>query len=123
MKLKTLIYTLCFAGMFVTTYATGVFTHVSSTTHDTVKMNHQHKVTTCFNYRINVNGMVCDICAKGIDKKLNAEKATGIDIDLENGLVSFKTHTLLTDKKIIDLMTNAGYSVEKITRTNTCKPS
>lgn len=69
--------------------------------------------------KVNVNGMVCGFCAQGINKKL---EKTGlvekIKVDLENKTVSFATlpGKEFNDEGITKLITEAGYTVVKITR-------
>jgi copper chaperone CopZ len=69
--------------------------------------------------KVNVNGMVCGFCAQGINKKLDktglVEK---IKVDLENKIVSFSTlpGKEFSDESITKLITEAGYTVVKISR-------
>ncbi|MBM3382879.1 MAG: heavy-metal-associated domain-containing protein [Betaproteobacteria bacterium] len=69
--------------------------------------------------KVNVNGMVCGFCAQGIKKKL--EKTGLVDkikVDLESKIVSFSTlpGKEFNDEAITKLITDAGYTVVKITK-------
>ena len=69
--------------------------------------------------RVTVNGMVCGFCAQGITKKFKArEEIESVDVSLEKKTVTLKTkiHQDLTDKVITDILTESGYSTEKIDR-------
>lgn len=70
--------------------------------------------------RIAVKGMVCGFCGQGITKKFKAEPAVDkIDVSLESKVVkiSLKDGQNLDDAKIEKILTESGYSVEKIERT------
>ncbi len=69
--------------------------------------------------QIQVNGMVCSFCAQGIEKKFKAEEAVeNVTVKLEDHQVTLalKDGKPLTDEKIKSLLTDAGYTVEKIER-------
>lgn len=66
-----------------------------------------------------VNGMVCGFCATGIEKTFRAQpEVSGIDVDLENKLVTIHTRQgqTMDDSKIKKLLSGAGYSVTGIVR-------
>lgn len=68
---------------------------------------------------VKVNGMVCSMCAQGIQKKFSAiSSVESLDVNLDNKLV--KIHTKdgqnLSDKKIKEVITEAGYNVAGIER-------
>lgn len=68
---------------------------------------------------VHVKGMVCDFCARGLEKVFKSEKAVSkIFVDLDESIVSIrkKPEKILTDKRIRELILKNGYSVEKITR-------
>ena len=68
---------------------------------------------------VNVNGMVCDFCARGLEKVFKSEKAVSkIVVDLDESIVSIrkKPDKILTDTRIKELILKNGYSVEKIRR-------
>lgn len=71
------------------------------------------------NIKINVLGMVCDFCAQSIWKVFMLESATEkVHVDLENGVVELITNdtTYMPNQTIIELLQNAGYTVESIIR-------
>ena len=66
-----------------------------------------------------VKGMVCDFCARGLEKVFKSEKAVSkIFVNLDDSIVSIrmKPDKNLPDKRIKELILKNGYSVEKITR-------
>jgi copper chaperone CopZ len=66
-----------------------------------------------------VNGMVCGFCATGIEKTFKAQpEVKGVDVDLENKLVTIHTSEgrTMEDSKIRKLLGGAGYSVTGIVR-------
>lgn len=73
------------------------------------------------NVRVEVNGLVCAFCARGIRNSFNREDATAdVLVSLENRLVAveFKPGMGMSDDAITKLLTDAGYSVVGITRTD-----
>ena len=71
------------------------------------------------NIKINVLGMVCDFCAQSIWKVFMLESATEkVHVDLENGVVELITNdtTYMPNQTIIELLEDAGYTVESIIR-------
>jgi copper chaperone CopZ len=68
---------------------------------------------------VDVNGMVCDFCARALEKVFSKKKeVTAIDVDLDNGKISitFNDGASLDDSLIKKLVTNSGYDVVKIYR-------
>ncbi|HCR85241.1 MAG TPA: hypothetical protein DIV86_01030 [Alphaproteobacteria bacterium] len=66
-----------------------------------------------------VNGLVCDFCARSLDKIFKKQEAVEeIDVNLDDGLVSvfLKPQQDIEDKKIKQLITDAGYSVVSLDR-------
>ena len=66
-----------------------------------------------------VNGMVCGICATGIEKTFKAQPEVGrVKVDLQNKLVTVSTKQgqTLDDAKLKKLIANAGYSVVSVDR-------
>lgn len=62
---------------------------------------------------IKVKGMVCAFCAQGIEKNFNklAEvKSTKVDLDTMEVTVSLKKNKKMTEKKIKDVVTSAGFN-------------
>src|SRR5688572_28049691 len=68
---------------------------------------------------VKVNGMVCSFCAQGITKKLTAlPQVEKVDVRMSDSRVYITTRKgeQLDDKVIQNLLTEAGYTVEKIDR-------
>lgn len=66
-----------------------------------------------------VHGLVCDFCAVALEKVfMRREAVSGIDVNLTKGrvIVSLKSGEEMTDALLTELITNAGYSIEQITR-------
>lgn len=69
--------------------------------------------------KVTVQGMVCAFCAQGIEHALKEQQSVShVKIDLDNGLVTIHEHDqqTITDKTITDIVTDAGFTVEKIER-------
>ena len=69
-----------------------------------------------------VNGLVCAFCAQGIEKKLKKFPATAeVVVSLEHRLVAvaLKDGQDITDADLRKALTDAGYSVKTITRSET----
>jgi len=67
-----------------------------------------------------VHGLVCAFCAQGIEKTLRKNPATeGVVISLENHLVAvgIRSGQDITDAELTKALTDAGYDVKAITRT------
>ena len=68
---------------------------------------------------VKVSGMVCSMCAQGIQKKFSKlEEVKEIKVDLDTKVVSIKTKDDLDvkDEKIKELIQEAGYNVASIER-------
>ena len=68
---------------------------------------------------VKVNGMVCSMCAQGIQKKFSKEEAVkNLHVDLDNKVVKIVTHDGkdISDAVITKHITEAGYNVAEITR-------
>lgn len=68
---------------------------------------------------VKVNGMVCSMCAQGIQKKFKAHpEVNQLKVDLDNKVVMIHTHEGqdLADETITKLITEAGYNVASIER-------
>jgi copper chaperone CopZ len=71
---------------------------------------------------MNVNGLVCAFCAHGIEKQLRKFSATAdVVVSLEHRLVAvaLKDGQDIPDADLLRALTNAGYSVKTIDRTET----
>jgi copper chaperone CopZ len=69
-----------------------------------------------------VNGLVCAFCAQGIEKKLKKFPATAeVVVNLEHRLVavSLKDGRDIADADLRKALTDAGYTVKSIERTDT----
>ena len=67
-----------------------------------------------------VYGLVCGFCAQGIEKTLRKNPATAdVVVSLENKLVAVATREGqdIPDAELTQALTNAGYDVKGITRT------
>jgi periplasmic mercuric ion binding protein len=71
---------------------------------------------------LTVNGLVCGFCAQGIEKTLRGKPATAdVFVSLENRLVAVATKEgmELSDAELRAALTDAGYEVKAIARTDT----
>ena len=69
--------------------------------------------------KASVNGLVCAFCATSIEKTFKKQPAVDhVKVDLDTKLVTISTKDgkTLDDKTITGLITDAGYTVTKITR-------
>lgn len=72
--------------------------------------------------QMHVNGLVCAFCAQGIEKQLRKFPATAdVVVSLEQKLVavSLKDGQDIPDAELRRALTNAGYTVKAIERTQT----
>lgn len=68
---------------------------------------------------VKVSGMVCSMCAQGIQKKFSNEKAVKkLNVDLDSKIVKIETHDGqdISDATITKHITEAGYNVAEISR-------
>ncbi len=75
--------------------------------------NADHKIT------VEINGLVCDFCARALEKVFGARKeVSGIDVNLNTKIVTigFNKGSDIDDGTITKLITDAGYNVVKINR-------
>ena len=71
---------------------------------------------------MNVNGLVCAYCAQGIEKQLRKFPATAdVIVSLEHKLVAvaLKDGQDIPDTELRRALTNAGYTVKAVQRTET----
>ena len=69
-----------------------------------------------------VNGLVCGFCAQGIEKTLRRNSATAdVLVSLEDRLVAVATKEGqdITDQELRNALTESGYDVKEIKRTET----
>jgi copper chaperone CopZ len=79
-------------------------------------------LATAATIEMNVNGLVCAFCAQGIEKKLRKLPATDdVVVSLEQRLVavSLKDGQDISDADLRKALTDAGYTVTAIKRTDT----
>lgn len=68
---------------------------------------------------VKVNGMVCSMCAQGIQKKFKTlPEVKSLDVDMDKKVVKIisQDNTKLSDETITNLIKEAGYHVERIER-------
>jgi len=66
-------------------------------------------------------GLVCDFCANAIEKVfMRKDEVSGIDVSLEKHqiLIALKEGQQLDDAEITKLVTDSGYNVKEINRSN-----
>lgn len=64
-----------------------------------------------------VNGLVCDFCARALEKVFGKQEAVeSINVDLDTKVISihFNEGQSLDDETIKELITDSGYNVEEI---------
>ena len=67
---------------------------------------------------IEVNGLVCDFCARAIEKifmKNAAVAAIDVNLTSKKITISFRKGQKLDDKTVTDMITDAGYNVRTVT--------
>ncbi len=70
---------------------------------------------------VSVNGLVCDFCARSIEKLFSKEESVkSVNIDLEKMVISIslKDEEDLDDQSIKQIITDSGYDVVGIQREN-----
>jgi copper chaperone CopZ len=78
--------------------------------------------STAATIEMTVNGLVCAFCAQGIEKKLKKFPATAeVVVSLEHRLVavSLKDGQNISDDELRKALTDAGYTLKSISRTDT----
>lgn len=66
---------------------------------------------------VGVNGLVCDFCARAIEKTFGREDGVlDVDVNLDKKLITliFADDKVMSDEKITNLVEDAGYNVESI---------
>lgn len=69
--------------------------------------------------QVKVNGMVCSLCAQGIEKKFKSHREVkSVKVNLDQKIVSLETQEGLdlTDQQVTKIIQEAGYNVAKIER-------
>ena len=70
---------------------------------------------------VSVKGMVCAFCVNGVKKSLGKSDAVeNVDVNMDKKLVKvdFKESKNLSDKELTEIITGAGFNVDKIERVN-----
>ena len=67
---------------------------------------------------LHVKGLVCDFCARSIEKVFKKKKVADVDVDLANGLIQvyLTPSQALEDASLHKLVKNSGYLLERIER-------
>ena len=68
---------------------------------------------------IKVNGLVCDFCARALEKVFGKrDDVNGISVDLDSGLVvvDMKAGQTIDDETLTALITDSGYNVREINK-------
>ena len=69
--------------------------------------------------KIKVSGMVCSMCAQGIQKKFSKDSAVkGLTVNMDEKVVTLEIHEgkEVSDETIKNLISEAGYHVARIER-------
>lgn len=68
-------------------------------------------------YTLTVDGMVCDFCVQGIEKKLNKnfkdQKIQNIKVDLDAKKVTFEADKV-DEEKLKELIKSSGYTLKAV---------
>lgn len=77
--------------------------------------------TTAFaeTIKVEVNGMVCSMCAQGIEKKfkkLDVVKNIKVDLDTKVVQIDLLENQSLDDEVVTKFITEAGYNISSIKR-------
>lgn len=103
---------------FTLLFATLIFigaSHIYAQPHET---GTEHAVQSG-DVHVSVNGLVCDFCARALEKTFGKQAAIkGIDVNLESKVVTinFNEGQTLDDETISKLIADSGYNVENIHR-------
>jgi len=68
---------------------------------------------------VDVNGMVCDFCARAIEKVFSKkEEVSSIDVNLDEGkiIITMKDSQVIDNTTLTKLITDSGYDVVKINK-------
>ncbi len=85
----------------------------------TASANHADGGTLQKDVAVEVNGLVCDFCARALEKVFGKrDEVHGIHVDLSAGEVAIdlNDNQNMSDEEITALITDAGYNVVKINR-------
>lgn len=110
MKKLTLLLTAVTLGFSVPVYAQHAVEHNEVQVEQVLQSGDAH---------VSVNGLVCDFCARALEKVFGKEEAVkAIDVNLDTKIITinFNEGQSLSDERITQLITDAGYNVEGIHR-------
>jgi len=82
-------------------------------------------VADTLDYDLEVNGMVCAFCAYNVSRQLESVAGVtpgSVEVDLENGRVRLQSERELEQTQIADLLLQAGFELQAITRTAASAP-
>lgn len=71
--------------------------------------------------RLNVDGMVCSLCAYGVERRLKKiEHVEGVRVELDSGLVvlTLRLGTAVSDSVLAAEVRRAGFALRGVTRFN-----
>lgn len=74
---------------------------------------------SCNKVMVEVNGLVCDFCARAIEKVFSKrDEVSSVKVDLDNARVEIimKDSKTIDDSVLTDLITDSGYNVTGINR-------
>lgn len=67
--------------------------------------------------QVNVNGLVCDFCARALEKVFGKQEAVdtiAVDLDTKIITIHFKEGETLDDATVAQLINDSGYNVKEI---------
>ena len=77
------------------------------------------QAASCDTLNIKVNGLVCDFCARAVEKVFGAREEVGsIKVDLDRGQIDLglKPGRTIDDETVKKLVTDSGYSLVSVDR-------
>lgn len=94
--------------------------HSNETLSTSLSDSKQIKKADCKNIvNIKVNGLVCDFCARAVEKVFSKkEEVSAINVDLDNGkiTIAMKDNKSINDEDLTKLIKDSGYDLVKIDR-------
>lgn len=122
--MKTLTITFAFIALFFTFHGQVAHgehghNHEDEVVEPSAVTNNIEKAPCEDTVNIKVNGLVCDFCARSLEKIfLKRGDVAGIKVDLGKGLVAvaMKPGSTIDDTTLTKLITDSGYNVSAIER-------
>lgn len=68
-----------------------------------------------YTYKVKVNGMSCENCAKTVTNAFNSQPDTMAEVDLAEGMATVHTKTPADSETLTRIVRNAGYGIGPIT--------